>query len=180
MEKGRTGIDYLSLSSAEQQDYGAWSCVWGLPNGIAAFASPHLELRDGAGEMLGVCLPLSEPLVSPRFRIAVGWDSCMRPLRLLLLPSVRTRACLCCLVRTMPSRGAGSQSRAGKVAVSKTPDWTFRGQLTGRASRPKPLLDVVKAQEASARATFPPPFPGTPCPSCFFIRDADRFTPQNG
>ncbi|KAH0496657.1 hypothetical protein TgHK011_004008 [Trichoderma gracile] len=57
-----------SLSSTEQQqDYGARHCVWRMQNGIAAFASPHLELRDGAGEMLRL-----DPWLLPRFCIAVG------------------------------------------------------------------------------------------------------------
>ncbi|KAL6884324.1 hypothetical protein HDV57DRAFT_453403 [Trichoderma longibrachiatum] len=80
----------LSPSSTEQQqDYGVLQWVWRMPNGLAAFASPHLELRDGAGEMLRL-----DPGFLPRFRLAVGGRSCM-PWRQSAC-FLRTRTCLCC------------------------------------------------------------------------------------
>jgi hypothetical protein len=47
-----------------------------MPSGIAVFASPHLELIDGAGENAG-CLPWIEPCFSFLIGIIVGCDSCM-------------------------------------------------------------------------------------------------------
>lgn len=82
---------FLSPESTEQ-NYGVRQCAWCMPNGIAVFASPHLELIDGAGEILDVCLCLN--LVFSPICIVAGCDSCM----------AWPPACLC-ILRTMPSRG---------------------------------------------------------------------------
>lgn len=53
MEKGRTGIDCVAVKHGAAAGLRSTAMrLARMQDGIAVFASPHLELRDGAGEML--------------------------------------------------------------------------------------------------------------------------------
>ncbi|KAL7821066.1 hypothetical protein V8C26DRAFT_350771 [Trichoderma gracile] len=83
---------------------------------------------------------------------------------------VRKRAGLCCLLRTMLSRGVGSKSRAVKVAVSKTTASDSRHIIGIQAQS---LLDLAKATKPVPRFS---PLPPDPCLQCFFFKQGSDNT----